>query len=133
LIFVDSNIPMYLVGAPHPNKTDSQLILERLIASQERLVCDAEVLQEVLHRYVAIGRKDAIPQALDALLCIVDEVLPIERQDVLRAAHIVAGKSHLSARDALHISIMERYNIQRIFSFDADYDRHPGIVRIGRV
>ena len=63
MILVDSNIPMYLVGAPHPHKTDAQRLLEKLIADRERLVTDAEVLQEILHRYVAIDRRDAIQPA----------------------------------------------------------------------
>ncbi|MGH8680181.1 MAG: hypothetical protein ACREVS_14065 [Burkholderiales bacterium] len=36
MIFVDSNIPMYLVGAAHPNKVDAQRLLERCIADRER-------------------------------------------------------------------------------------------------
>lgn len=60
MIFVDSNIPMYLVGAARPHKTDAQWLLERAVTAGERLVTDAEVLQEILHRYVAIGRRDAI-------------------------------------------------------------------------
>jgi predicted nucleic acid-binding protein len=40
---------MYLIGASHPHKAESQVILERLIAGGERLVTDAEVLQEILH------------------------------------------------------------------------------------
>ena len=68
MIFVDSNIPMYLVGAPHPHKQDSQQIVERCIADGKRLVTDAEVLQEILHRYAAIKRLDAIQPAFEALL-----------------------------------------------------------------
>lgn len=51
---------MYLVGASHPNKISAQRLLERAITQGERLVTDAEVLQEILHRYVAIDRRDAI-------------------------------------------------------------------------
>jgi len=47
---------MYLMGAAHPHKTESQVILESLIAAGERLVTDAEVLQEILHRYTAIDK-----------------------------------------------------------------------------
>lgn len=50
MIFIDSNIPVYLVGAPHPHKADAQRLLERSIAERARLVTDAEVLQEILHR-----------------------------------------------------------------------------------
>ncbi len=63
MIFVDSNIPMYLIGAAHQHKTDAQVILERLIAAGQRLVTDAEVLQEILHRYTAIEKREAIGPA----------------------------------------------------------------------
>jgi uncharacterized protein len=85
MILVDSNIPMYLVGAAHPHKIDAQRMLERHIAAGDRLVTDAEVFQEILHRYVAIGRKDAIQPAYDALLGVVDRVLPITDAEVLLA------------------------------------------------
>jgi len=68
MILIDSNVPMYLIGAPHPHKADAQRLLERLISDRERLVTDAEVFQEILHRYVAIDRRDALqPAARDAL------------------------------------------------------------------
>jgi len=73
VIFIDSNIPMYLVGAPHPHKSDARRWLEELVSGQERLVTDAEVLQEILHRYVSIARPDAIQPAFNALLGLVDE------------------------------------------------------------
>ena len=59
MIFVDSNIPMYLIGAAHPHKAEAQVILERLVAAGERLVT-AEALQEILHRYTAINKREAI-------------------------------------------------------------------------
>ncbi len=124
---------MYLIGAPHPHKIDAQLILERLIANQSRLVCDAEVLQETLHRFASIKRRDAIGPAFALILGIVENVFPVERQDLLRAASIVSSAQHVSARDALHIAIMERYDVKSIFSFDSDYDRWPGIERIWKV
>jgi uncharacterized protein len=53
-------------------------MLEKLIRDRERLTTDAEVLQEILHRYVAIDRRDAIQPAFDALLGVVDEVLAVD-------------------------------------------------------
>ena len=64
MIFVDSNIPMYLVGASHPHKDDARRLLERFVAERTPLVTDAEVFQEILHRYVAIDRRDAIKPSL---------------------------------------------------------------------
>lgn len=130
MILVDSNIPMYLVGAPHPLKADAQRLLERCIAERERLVTDAEVLQEILHRYVAIGRLDAIQPAFDAVLGLVDEVFPIDLAAVERARTIVFGSRRLSARDALHVAVMEGQGVRRIMSFDAGFDGVPGIERL---
>jgi predicted nucleic acid-binding protein len=98
VIFVDSNIPMYLVGSPHPHKADAQRLIEAAIAGGERLVTDAEVLQEILHRYVAIDRRDAIQPAFDALLGVVDEVFAITTPDVESAKTIVLGQRRLSSR-----------------------------------
>ena len=130
MIFVDSNIPMYLVGAPHPHKSDAQRLLERLLSERVRLVTDAEVLQEVLHRYVAIDRRDAIQPAFDALLGIVDEVMPVDLAATERAKEIVLGSRRLSARDALHLAVMEQHSVHQILSFDAGFDGHPGITRL---
>ncbi len=130
MILIDSNIPMYLVGAEHPHKIDAQRLLERCIAERRRLVTDAEVMQEILHRYSAIERKDAIQPALDALLGVVDEVLAVEMDDVLSARDILMGGPELSSRDALHLAIMRRHGIRSILSFDRGFDLFPGVSRI---
>ena len=121
---------MYLVGAPHPHKADAQRLLERAIADRERLVSDAEVLQEILHRYVAIGRRDSISPAFEALLGVVDELFPIEASAVLRARDIVLAYPRLSSRDALHVATMEANGVRRILTFDTGFDAYPGIERI---
>jgi predicted nucleic acid-binding protein len=131
LIFIDSNIPMYLVGDSHPHKTDTQRMLERAVAATERRVTDAEVLQEILHRYTAIDRSDAIQPAFSAVLAIVDEVLPIECADVERAKEILFETNGLSSRDAIHLAIMHRYGISRIMTFDRGFSGQPGIEVVG--
>jgi predicted nucleic acid-binding protein len=130
VILVDSNIPMYLVGAPHPHKADAQRLLEKLITDRQRLVTDAEVLQEILHRYVAIDRRDAIQPAFDALLGVADQVLAVDGMVVQRAKQIVLGYRRLSARDAVHLSVMEQNGIERILSFDSGFDAFPRITRL---
>jgi len=133
VIFIDSNVPMYLVGSPHPNKIAAEQTVAALIARQEKLVSDAEVLQEILHRYAAIGRLDAIQPAFDALLGLADEVFSIEPENVQRAKTILLGKYGLSARDAIHLAVMEQRGIQRILSFDQGFDRYPNVRRITSV
>jgi predicted nucleic acid-binding protein len=85
MVLIDSDIPMYMVGAPHRHKADAERALERLVATGERLVTDVEALQEILHRYVAIDRRAAIQPAFDAILGVVDDVLAVERSTVERA------------------------------------------------
>jgi predicted nucleic acid-binding protein len=130
LIFVDSNIPMYLVGSPHPHKADAQRLLERCIAAEERLVTDVEVLQEILHRYTAIGRRDAIGPAFEALLGVVDEVFPVELAEVERARDLLLAATELSARDALHAAVMEHRGITSILTFDRGFDALAGVDRL---
>jgi uncharacterized protein len=132
VILVDSNIPMYLVGAQHPNKGEAQRLLERAIRAGTRLVTDTEVLQEILHRYSAIKRLPAIQPAFAALLGVVDAVHPIETADVQRAKEILLGQPVLSARDALHTAIMQRHEIPEIMTFDRGFDLIPGIKRFGQ-
>jgi uncharacterized protein len=131
MILVDSNIPMYLVGAAHPHKVDAQRLLEECVARGERLVTDSEVLQEILHRYVAINRRDAIQPAFDALLGVVDEVFDVTLADVRLAKDIVLGATGLSSRDAVHLAVMNRNRVDRILSFDRGFDAYPGVVRVG--
>lgn len=129
MIFIDSNIPMYLVGAAHAYKDRTRLLVEQAIVEDERLVTDAEVFQEILHRYVAIDRRDAIDAAFEVLLGIVDEVLPIDFADVDRSRRLL-GAAGLSARDAIHAAVMQRHDISRIMSHDRAFDRVPGLERV---
>jgi predicted nucleic acid-binding protein len=130
VILIDSNIPMYLIGAAHPHKSDAQRVLEKLVSERQRLVTDAEVLQEILHRYVAIARRDAIQPAFDVLLGVVDQVLAVDRAVAERAKQIVLGRRHISARDAVHLAVMEQHGIEQILTFDSGFDGFPGITRL---
>jgi hypothetical protein len=130
VIFVDSNIPMYLVGNDPARRARAQAALERAILQDERLATSGEVLQEILHRYVAIQRRDAIQAAFDALLGIVDEVFAVDLDLTQRARQILLERPRLSARDALHVATMQRHGIERIITFDPGFDGLPGITRV---
>jgi hypothetical protein len=131
LIFVDSNVPMYLVGTPHRHKQDARLRIREALAQGHKLLTDAEVLQEILHRYAAMRRFEAIDDAIDALVAVVDDVLPVTREDVLDARSLLHPGGRLSARDAIHLAVMRRHKIDTILSFDRGFDGVPGIKRLG--
>jgi predicted nucleic acid-binding protein len=131
MIFVDSNIPMYLIGAAHPHKRDAESLLRTAISAGSRLVTDAEVFQEILHRYSAIHRLEAVTPAFEVLLKVVDEVFSVTLADSQRARELLlAGAAGLSARDALHIAIMERERVTQIMTFDTGFDKAGQVERL---
>jgi predicted nucleic acid-binding protein len=131
VIFVDANVPMYIVGDDDRHKVDAQSVVERLAGEGGRLVTSSEVFQEILHRYLSIARRDAIEPAFETLRGIVDEVLAVEEADVFAAKDLVHAHPRMSARDALHVAVMRRREITEILSFDRGFDSVAGIRRLG--
>lgn len=125
MIFVDSNAPMYLVGAPHPNR-DVLVKFLRENAS-ESFVSSAEVYQEIIHRGVAIDRRPMIAAGFELLDSLVDTVFPITRRNVERAREIAEAQRRLSARDCLHLAVMEAHGIDRVLTFDRDLGLWPSV------
>jgi len=130
VIFIDSNVPMYLIGASHPNKTRAIELVNRLVRGGERLVTDIEVYQEILHRYTAIRRTDAIDVAFRSLDAIADEILTFGMQEIRAAKSIIDAVDGVSARDALHVAIMRSSRVDRILSFDRGFDAFPELDRL---
>ena len=120
---------MYVAGAANPNREPARKLLARVGNRELDAVTSTEVLQEILHRYVAINRRDAIQPAFDAVLGIVDEVFPVDQASTQRAKEILFGNRALSARDAIHLAIMEREGVEEILSFDSGFDGFPGVQR----
>jgi len=77
-----------------------------------------------------MNRHDAIGPAFAVLTNTVDSILPITADDVREAHHILETRVGLSARDAIHAAIMNRYEITEILTFDDGFDLLPGIRRI---
>ena len=130
MIFIDSNVPMYLVGAPHPNKDRALAMLTQLVQDGERFSTDVEVYQEILHRYTAIRRFDAIDAAFESLDAIADDILTFGMPEIRAARVLIDSVNGLSARDALHVAVMRKAGTNRILSFDRGFDICPGIHRL---
>lgn len=130
MIFLDANVPMYIMGNDDRLRIDARLAVERQIAEQRRLVTSSEVFQEILHRYVSIGRRDALEPAFETLRGLVDDVLPVEEPDVYAAKDLLHAHLRLSARDALHAAVMRRRGITEIVSFDRGFDALSWIRRL---
>ena len=109
---------MYLEGAPHANRDRAVAILAQLARDGERTVTSVEVYQEILHRYAAIRRLDAIDTTFRILDSIVDDVLTFGMAEIHAARTLIETVNGLSARDALHVTVMQSAGISRILSFD---------------
>ncbi len=121
---------MYLVGAPHRNKNRAVTVLTQLVGEGERFVTDVEVYQEILHRFTAMRRPDAIDAAFDSLDAIADDILTFGMSEIHAARSLINAVASLSARDALHVAVMRKAGISRILSFDRGFDACPGIDRL---
>ena len=130
MIFVDANIPMYLIGDEHPHKLEAQQILKRLAVEQRQMVTSSEIFQEILHRYISIDRRDWIELAFETLRGIVDQVLGVEGVDVFAAKDLLHAHPKMSSRDAVHVAVMSRCQITEILSFDRGFDTVAGITRL---
>ena len=129
MVFIDSNIPMYVIGAEHPNKRKAQILLERLIREKRRLATDAEAYQEILHRCTAIDRREAIEPAYELPDSITDVCYPVEQVDIQAAKAALSASERLSARDAVHLAAMQRRGISEIAGFDGGFDAVKGPTR----
>lgn len=119
---------MYLVGAPHPNRERLEVFLRH--RPDEDYVTSAEVYQEIMHRFVAIDRRAAIEDAFGLLDDLVVSVFPIQRSDVDIAREIAIVQPVLSARDCLHLAVMQANGVDRILTLDYGFSSHPGVTRL---
>ena len=130
MILVDSNVPMYLVGAEHPLKLRVMELVPQLLSARERLVTSAETFQELLHRYLAIADRVHLAAAYEALEAMVGAVADVSKADVDAARSISGDYTALSSRDCLHVAVMRRLACTKVWSYDAGFDTVPSIQRV---
>jgi hypothetical protein len=117
VIFVDTNVFMYAVGRPHPLRPEAQRFFEQSIEDGSLLATSAEVLQELLHAYLPVGRLATLDAAL-TLIFARASVWPLEKQDVELARSFVRRHSGLRARDLIHLASCRRRGIHEVKTFD---------------
>ena len=105
MILVDANILMYATGAEHPNKARAVQFLNRVAAGEVEAAVDAEVLQEIIHRYRALNRWADGRRVYELARGLFPEVLAITGQVMDRAKQVADGDSSVSARDAVHAPV----------------------------
>lgn len=130
MILIDANIFMYAVGADHPHKAPSVALLRRVAQGEIEAAVDAEVLQEILHRYRSIRRWEDGRLVYALARRIVPLVVAITDQVVDRARDLLDDDARLGARDALHAAVVLDRGMEGICSYDRDLDQIVGLRRI---
>jgi hypothetical protein len=128
--FIDSNIPMYAVGAPHPLKEPCVACLNAVARGEVVAVTSVEVLQELLHRFTALGQRADAATVVQSFMEVVAEVLPVTREDITAALRLHQAHAALQTRDGMHLATMERHGIGIIVTADRHFDGLPGIRRV---
>jgi len=130
-VFVDANIPIYAAGRPHPLKEPAARILALAADAPEAFVTDVEVVQELMHRYLALRVWDAGRLVVAQFLVLMDgRIEPVLVEDISEAARLADGRTEVPARDLLHASVMMRIGAHRIVTADTDFDRFPDFERL---
>ena len=130
-VFIDANVPIYAAGTDHPYKEPCAQILRILADNPQSFLTDSEVLQEMMHRYLASGRwalgREVVRAFAEAMG---GRIEPVHAEDVSLAAELADRHPDVSARDLVHAAVMQRLGAGRIISADADFDRLEGIDRL---
>jgi uncharacterized protein len=129
LILIDANVFMYAAGAEHPHKAPSVALLRRIARGEIDAAVDAEVLQEILHRYRAVRRWNEGRQVFALARRIVPLVVAITDQTVDRARDLLDDDDRLGARDAVHAAVVLDRGMEGVCSYDRDLDRVDGLRR----
>jgi predicted nucleic acid-binding protein len=128
-VFIDSNIPMYVAGREHPSREPARRFLARVRAGEIESCTSTEVLQEILYRYVGLRRLDLARQVYELFVEICPRILPVTLADTDRAKELIGSVKGASVRDAIHAAVMLNNGVREIASFDAGFDRIPGLRR----
>lgn len=130
MILVDANILMYAAGAQHRLKSPSADLLDRIARGEVDAAIDAEILQEILHRYRAIRRWKDGRELYDLARELFLGVLPVTAEVLDVARRLMDEHPEASARDAVHAAACRVYDAEAICSWDRDFDRFEGLRRV---
>jgi len=128
--FVDANVPMYAVGTEHPLKSPCLAILDAIARGRLNAVTDAEVFQEILHRYTALGQRARAVEVCELFAQVVTEVWPVTMPVMQRAFALHERYPTIQARDAVHAAAMVEHGLTHIVSADRHFDEIEALIRI---
>ena len=126
MIFVDTNVFIYAVGRPHPLRITAREFFDKSSRRRDILCTSAEVLQELVHAYLRVGRLQTLDAAMSLATGACMEVWPLEEADVTLARLLHERYPTLGARDLCHLASCRRRDVSEIMTFDQSLaSAHP--------
>ena len=131
-LFLDVNVPMYAAGRPHPYREACIWILGEIADGRLAAAIDTEIIQEILYRYGALQEWEAAAEMASSLLELVPVVLPVTVSEAETAVALFAQYAPLgvTARDVLHVAVMQSHGLTQIVSTDGHFDQIPAVERL---
>ena len=129
-VFLDTAVIMYAAGRPHRLRDPSRAIIRGVAEGRLQAVISAEVIQEILHRFVAIRRTDVGASIARDALDLFAPVVPITHDVMNRMPGLVTRYPDLAARDLVHVATCLELGINEIISPDRGFDAVTEVRRI---
>ncbi len=128
-VFIDTAVVMYAVGSDHPLKPACAEILRRVASGAMHGVTSAEVIQEIVHRFVHAGRAQHAAEVAGHALSVFSPVIPVSHSVVERLPGLLARYPGLAARDLLHVATCLEERIVTIVTPDREFDAVAELIR----
>lgn len=127
--YIDSNVFLYAIGAPHRYRDACRALLESTAARRLRGEVGVEVLQELVHHRRRRGDPEATSRGRQAAaICLA--VHDLTSEDMLVAFGLMDRHPELPTRDALHAAVALQRGMEVVVSADADFDMVLGLRRV---
>jgi predicted nucleic acid-binding protein len=130
MVFVDTNVLMYAAGSDHPLRDPCRAVVDGISNRSIQGVTSVEVVQEILHRYLAINRYEGGIALAEQTLDLFAPVLPLTHALVRRVPDLARRYPALSARDLIHLATCIHEGIEEIISTDQSFDTVREVRRI---
>lgn len=121
---------MYAASAEHPLRKVCEDVLVAVADRTLDGVVSTEVIQEILHRFTHIGRRQRGAMLARANLDLFSPVLPITHDIMARAPDLLQRYPKLSSRDAVHAATCQQLGIGAILTPDRGFDAVKEIRRV---
>ncbi len=129
-VFVDTAVVMHAAGGEHPLRDPCRRIIDGISDGSVDGVTSAEVIQEIIHRFLSIRRPEDGATLAERTQDLMAPVLPITHVLMRRVPELARRYPTLDARDLVHVATCIHEGITEIISPDRGFDQVAELRRI---